>query len=175
LCLCVVAPLRAHAENSDVSALRRELHDLKQVVEHLNERVDGLERQLQPRSQPAPQAATPAAMPPAAAPPAAVPPAAVPPAAAPAAPAAPAPPAVQAAAAPATPGQSPRERWRQISRGMSRQEVEGLLGPPQRTMEVNLRTVWYYTYPEVGSGSVVFGPEGGGVDDWQTPPFRTWW
>jgi len=149
LCLCAAAPLVARAEDGrgetgDVPALQQEVRDLKDVVQRLGERVEGLEKQLQPPSQPAPQAA-----------------------------AAPAPPVPQPSA-PVTPGDSAREHWRQVSHGMSAQEVETLLGHPQRTMKVNLRTVWYYTYPEVGSGSIVFASDGG-VEDWQTPPFRTWW
>lgn len=154
LCLCVAIPLAARGENSETTALRREVSDLKQVVQHLSERVEGLEKQLLPRSASDPQAA-------------AAPETPVPLVSAPATPA-------PRGAAPATPGDSIRNHWRQISRGMTTQEVETLLGRPQRTMNVNLRTVWYYTYPEVGSGSVVFAPEGG-VDDWQTPPFNTWW
>jgi len=144
LSLCVLAPLAARAEDSETTTLREEVTDLKQIIQHLNERVEGLEKQLVPQPESAPQAAaapaTPAAQPP----------------------------------APAAPGQSIREHWRQIDHGMTVENVEALIGRPQRTMTVNLKTIWYYTYPEVGSGSIVFAQDGA-VDDWQTPPFNTWW
>jgi hypothetical protein len=143
LSLCGLVPAAVHAENHETTTLRQEVTDLKQIIQHLNERVEGLEKQLAPQPESAPQAAaapvTPAAQPPT-----------------------------------ATPGESIRERWRQIDRGMTVQNVEALIGPPQRTMTVNFKTVWFYTYPEVGSGSIVFAQDGG-VDDWQTPPFNTWW
>ena len=143
LSLGVCAPLAARGENSDAAALRQEVDDLKQVIQHLNERVEGLEAQLPTGSESGPQAA-----------------------------AAPATPVAQPSAS-ATSGDSIRARWREIDHGMTTQAVEALIGRPQRTMTVNLKTVWYYTYPEVGSGSIVFAQDGG-VDDWQTPPF-TWW
>lgn len=144
LSLGACTPLAARGENSDAAALRQEVNDLKQVIQHLNERVEGLEMQLQPGSDSDPQAA-----------------------------AAPTPPVAQPSASPA-PGESIRDHWRQIDHGMTAQEVEALIGHPQRTMTVNLKAVWYYTYPEVGSGSIVFAQDGS-VDDWQTPPFNTWW
>lgn len=144
LLLCLAIPLAARAEDSQPTTLRQEVIDLKQAVQHLTERVEGLEKQILPRSESVPQAAATPATP------------------------------VPRVSAPATPGDSIRKHWREISRGMSAQDVETLIGRPQRTMNVNLRTVWYYTYPEVGSGSIVFAPEGG-VDDWQAPPFNTWW
>ena len=143
LSLAVVAPVAARGETSEAAALHQEVTDLKQVIQHLNERVEGLEKQLQ-RSESAPQAA-----------------------------AAPATPVAQPSAS-ATPDESIRARWQRIDHGMTVQDVEALLGHPQRTMTVNLKTVWYYAYPEVGSGSIVFAQDGG-VDDWQTPPFNTWW
>jgi hypothetical protein len=143
LSLCVFAPLAARAEDSETTGLRQEVTDLKQIIQHLNERVEGLEKQLpQPASDPQ-AAAAPATL------------------------------TVQPSA-PATPGASIREHWRQIDHGMTVQNIEALIGRPQRTMTVNLKTVWYYTYPEVGSGSIVFAQDGL-VDDWQTPPFNTWW
>ena len=142
LSLCVFAPLAARAEDTETTGLRQEVTDLKQIIQHLSERVEGLEKQLTPQPESGSEAA--------AAPPI--------PAAQPSAPA---------------PSESIRERWRQIDRGMTLQNVEALIGRPQRTMTVNQKTVWYYTYPEVGSGSIVFA-EDGGVDDWQTPPFNTW-
>jgi hypothetical protein len=143
LSLCVFAPMAARAETSETTGLRQEVTDLKQIIQHLNERVEGLEKQLAPQPESGPQAA-----------------------------AAPATPAAQPSAP--APSDSIREHWRQIDRGMTVQNIEALIGPPQRTMTVNLKTVWYYTYPEVGSGSIVFAQDGG-VDDWHTPPFNTWW
>ncbi len=74
----------------------------------------------------------------------------------------------------ATGGQDAGERWSEVKRGMSKTEVETLLGQANRTMDVSTRTVWYYQYSNAGSGSVVFAGDGS-VIDWQTPPFGTWW
>lgn len=143
--LAVGTPLAASAETGEVAALRQEVTELKQVVERLDGRVERLERQLS--SSPSKSSFEGSQSP-----------------------AAPVPPSP----APAAPAESVRDHWRRIDHGMTTQEVEALLGPPQRTMTVNTRTVWYYTYPEVGSGSVVFAPDDG-VADWQVPPFNTWW
>ncbi len=147
----------AHAESSEVAALRKEVKTLTNVVLRLEGRVGQLERQLAagaespPRAVASPQAPTPPRL-----------------AAAPAD--APTPPPT-----PPTVARDPiRDHWHGISRGMTTQAVEALLGRPQRTMTVNTQTVWYYTYPDVGSGSVVFAYDGT-VIDWQTPPFSTWW
>jgi len=141
----VGTPLAARAETGEVAALRQEVTELKQVVERLDGRVERLERQL---SSPPAKSSFQGSQ----------------------SPAAPVPPSP----APAAPAESVRDHWRRIDHGMTTQEVEALLGPPQRTMKVNTRTVWYYTYPDVGSGSVVFAPDDG-VADWQVPPFNTWW
>ena len=66
------------------------------------------------------------------------------------------------------------QRWRTLERGMTAEAVEALLGPPQRIIEVDSKIVWYYRYPNVGAGSVVFTPEKR-VAGWQKPPFHGWW
>jgi hypothetical protein len=71
-------------------------------------------------------------------------------------------------------GTTPQERWRKIEHGMPVEQVEALLGPPQRTVKIEAKTLWYYSYPEIGSGSIVFVQDGG-VVDWQPPPFSVWW
>lgn len=65
-------------------------------------------------------------------------------------------------------------RWHQVHRGVSKADVEALLGQPSRRLAFDARTVWYYQYVNVGNGSVVFADDGS-VIDWQTPPFGTWW
>jgi hypothetical protein len=75
---------------------------------------------------------------------------------------------------PASPLTALRERWQKVGRGLSVHEVEELLGRPQRTAKVDAKTVWYYSYPDVGNGSVVFVQDDG-VIDWQPPPFSVWW
>jgi TolA-binding protein len=66
------------------------------------------------------------------------------------------------------------QRWRNLERGMTTQAVETLLGLPQRVMEVDSKIVWYYRYPNVGAGSVLFTPDKR-VVGWQKPPFHGWW
>lgn len=145
----------AMAEDGDVGALRVEIEQLKRIVEQLDSTAQRLEAQ---HGQPA--------VPPHAAPPHVAPP-----------PAATAPPAVPLAA-PATPVPNPevtiQERWRRIDHGLTMEQVEALLGRPNRTVPIVPKTVWYYSYPAIGNGSVVFGADGT-VSDWQTPPFNTWW
>lgn len=82
---------------------------------------------------------------------------------------APIPPATRADA-----GQDAGERWSEVKRGMSKAEVETLIGQPSRTMDVSTRTVWYYQYSNMGSGSVVFADDGRVIDS-QKPPFAAWW
>jgi hypothetical protein len=71
----------------------------------------------------------------------------------------------------ATPGL--KDRWQSVKRGMTTQEIEALLGRPTRTMKLTPRTIWYYSYTDIGNGSVVFTDDG--VIDWQSPPLNTWW
>jgi hypothetical protein len=65
-------------------------------------------------------------------------------------------------------------RWRTLERGMTAEAVEALLGLPQRVIEVDSKIVWYYRYPNIGAGSVVFNPDKR-VSGWQKPPFHGWW
>lgn len=81
--------------------------------------------------------------------------------------------AAESAPTPAS-GTGPQECWGRVTRGMTFNDVEALLGHPQRTMDLSPKTLWYYSYRDVGSGSVVFTRERG-VIDWQAPPFNTWW
>jgi len=76
-----------------------------------------------------------------------------------------------AAPASATPGL--RDRWQRVKRGMTTQEIEALLGRPTRTMKLTPKTIWYYSYTDIGNGSVVFTDDS--VIDWQSPPLNTWW
>ncbi|MBI1817612.1 MAG: hypothetical protein HYR72_21760 [Deltaproteobacteria bacterium] len=135
------------AESNDIDDLRQEVTALKQTLQVLDTRVEGLERQVSSR----PESTAPAA--------------AVLENAAPAA---------RSATTPSIPRANAREGWHNITRGMSLQQVEALIGRPERTMNVSANTVWYYSYPDVGSGSVVFAADGS-VIDWQHPPFNTWW
>ncbi|MBE0617432.1 MAG: outer membrane protein assembly factor BamE [Proteobacteria bacterium] len=66
-----------------------------------------------------------------------------------------------------------RRAWREVHRGMTKQEVNKLLGFPMGTMDQGNQTVWYYEYPEVGSETVVLSPEGK-VTGWQKPPLGPW-
>jgi TolA-binding protein len=66
------------------------------------------------------------------------------------------------------------QRWRTLERGMTAEAVEALLGLPQRVIEVDSKIVWYYRYPNVGAGSVVFTADKR-VSGWQKPPFHGWW
>lgn len=161
LCVALLTPLvyapAARAQGDDVDSLRQELGDLKRAVERLDAHVQRLEQQPSP----APTVTAPAGQPPVPSPvvtppqtPIAAPPARETP-----------PPSAEAGV---------RQRWREVDYGMTTEQITALLGPPQRTMDLNPKTVWYYTYPEIGNGSVVFTADSG-VIDWQPPPFNLWW
>ncbi len=158
--LWVALPPAARAETGEITALRQEVSELKQVVQRLDQRVERLEARLSPESKvSSPEAsAAPAPASAASGQPSTAPPQALQPAA----------PATTVSSA------SARDHWHRIDHGMTPEEVKALLGPPQRTMTVNAKTIWYYAYPDIGAGSIVFAPDDG-VDDWQTPPFNTWW
>jgi hypothetical protein len=67
-----------------------------------------------------------------------------------------------------------RDHWQSVKQGMTTQQIEALLGRPDRTVKLPSKNVWYYSYPDVGNGSVVFA-EDGTVIDLQAPPFNSWW
>jgi hypothetical protein len=133
------------AAQSDDATLRNEVGALHRTVDDLNAKIQDLERRLVGRPQPPAENVV-------------VPPAAD----------------TTGPAAAAAHERDPEERWHDIERGMSKADVEAVIGRPSRAMDVSPRTVWYYQYARVGSGSVVFASDGS-VIDWQTPPFGTWW
>lgn len=70
-------------------------------------------------------------------------------------------------------GIAPPEAWQSVHSDLSAGEVRKLLGEPARRFQLGNRLVWYYVYPGVGRGSVMFD-QSGHVVDWQRPPF-SWW
>ena len=67
-----------------------------------------------------------------------------------------------------------KDQWRRVEHGMSGEEIRKLLGPPSREFSVDGKPVWYYAYPGIGNGSVMFSRDGRIVADWQHPPFGFW-
>jgi hypothetical protein len=61
-----------------------------------------------------------------------------------------------------------RDQWRGVHRGMTKEQIGSVLGPPTRMLEINSKPLWYYEYT-FGAGSVAFTQEGV-VEDWQRPP-----
>jgi hypothetical protein len=78
--------------------------------------------------------------------------------------------AVATAGAPEHPSAAaaPRKSWRSLHPGQGTVEVASLLGEPASRFELPGRTVWYYRYPDLGPGSVVFDGAGN-VSSWQIP------
>jgi len=139
-----LAPAVAGGQTGETETLRQQVEELTRTVDRLNKTVEGLERQLGDRAQV--KDGAPLATP------------------------TPAPEARAAVPSAA----KPQERWHGLATGMTVHQVEALLGRPDRTLDLSPNTLWYYTYPDVGSGSVVFANDGT-VSDWQPPPFSTWW
>ncbi len=64
-----------------------------------------------------------------------------------------------------------RDGWKKLKSGLTQEEVKGLLGAPQQSFTLGGKLVWYYNYPAVGSGSVMFDTNGHVVGH-QAPPFN---
>lgn len=60
--------------------------------------------------------------------------------------------------------------WDQLRRGLSKTELQQLLGEPASRLKLEQKILWYYTYPAIGSGSIMFDYSGK-VSAWQKPPF----
>lgn len=154
--LALLGTQAAWAGEPDVATLQGEVQALQTMVLQLNARVERLEGASPPAtastaavSAPAKATALPATMPAA---PVAVPLAAQPaPVAAPLA-------ALQPGATPADLGPEAllRINWAKIDAAMPAGEVSALLGKPSKIFTVDGRTVWYYVYPSIGTGSVFF-------------------
>jgi uncharacterized membrane protein len=143
----------ARAADPDVARLEREVAALKEVVQHLQARVDRLESPPTAAEQSA--SGIPRTAPPA--PSETVSQAvsrAAPKAALPAAPIA----ALQPGADPlaASPQAQLRANWSKIEPGIDADEVSRLLGAPTRKLRLDGRSAWYYSYPALGNGSVFF-------------------
>jgi len=78
-----------------------------------------------------------------------------------------------ASAAPATSLVALKKNWSQVERGTPREQVQLLLGTPQKVLRIDGALVWYYTYPGIGAGSVFFNASGK-VSSLQSPSFG-WW
>jgi hypothetical protein len=67
-----------------------------------------------------------------------------------------------------------KAQWRSIKAGMSSEEIRKLLGTPSREFALDGKPVWYYSYPGIGNGSVMFSRDGHTVAGWQHPPYGFW-
>jgi hypothetical protein len=67
-----------------------------------------------------------------------------------------------------------KDQWRSIKAGMSGKEIEKLLGTPSRKFTLDGKPVWYYAYPGIGNGSVMFSRDDRTVAGGQQPPFGFW-
>jgi hypothetical protein len=144
----------ALAENKEIADLRRAMEELKRAVEKLDERLKNLEYRLSEESAENPAKKEAAGQ------------------TVPAAPSRQSP-QPQPKGLSKTQEQAIRDRWKDLRRGMTPQEVESVLGKPEQTMEVDRQIMWYYRYSGVGA-SVVFTPDGH-VSGWQKPPFGLLW
>ncbi len=61
--------------------------------------------------------------------------------------------------------------WKRLRHGLSKSELQQLLGEPASKFKLDRQTLWYYKYPGIGVGSVMLGRDGK-VSGWQQPPFR---
>ena len=63
--------------------------------------------------------------------------------------------------------------WQKLKQGMTMDQVEQTLGPPEFTEQRESETVWFYHYENIGNGSLTFRQDGSLVS-WQGPP-HGWW
>lgn len=73
----------------------------------------------------------------------------------------------------ASPGKL-REKWNALRDHMTTAQVTTLLGAPSRKFKLDRNTAWYYDYPDIGVGSVMFAVDGY-VTGWQRPPLGWPW
>jgi hypothetical protein len=66
-----------------------------------------------------------------------------------------------------------RESWGHVDKGMTREQIGGLLGPPTKETRIDGKLVWYYYYPGIGGASVFFNGDGR-VSSSQRPTVG-WW
>ncbi len=66
-----------------------------------------------------------------------------------------------------------RESWSRVNKGMSEAEIAELLGAPTTETYINGRRVWYYYYPGIGGASVFF--RGDSRVSSHQAPFIGWW
>jgi hypothetical protein len=144
--LATVIGLPAWGQDSDTEALRKEIEQLRQKVQKLEEQ----------------QAAKPEAGRAAVSPEQTSPAAAGQPAAQSASPT-PAPTSVTAL----------RESWSRVARNMSQAEIAEVLGQPNKKTRIDGKLVWYYYYPGIGGASMFF-KSNGQVSSYQ-PPNVGWW
>jgi hypothetical protein len=186
----------ALADDQSAAALKRQLEEVKQQLHDLQLKVQRIEAEL--GAAPSPAAAAPAPVVPstgspppretaaqtgrgaAPAPSSSTTPAMASPPAGSAAPSA-APPIAAGTSPPpaAVPGafqwrETVKDHWGGVKAGMSSEEIRKLLGTPSREFTLDGKPVWYYSYPGIGNGSVMFSRDGRTVAGWQHPPFGFW-
>lgn len=153
LCYCLLATAATD------ESLPRQIEQLRRQLHELETRIQQLEQSQHAGSMPAGDTAVPAA----ATSRARAAPAA---AATGAAPVSPLDPALQSLG-------RLKDAWKGISSGMNQPQVRERLGDPDRELKIDGKPVWHYSYPGVGSGSVVFSVVGR-VIGVQQPPFSFW-
>jgi SmpA / OmlA family len=143
------ALLPAHAQEQDPASLQKEVDQLRQEVQSLKEQVKSLQE--------APTAATPPQTQPAVKQPT------------------PAPNQVEPAPAkpPAGSITALRESWSHVEKGMTKAQIQEVLGPPTNELTINSKLVWYYYYAGIGGSSVFFNADGR-VSSHQRPTVG-WW
>jgi hypothetical protein len=184
----------AQAEEGNEAALRRQLEEVQQQLHELQFKVQRMESELGATQAPSPAVdvapsagSTPPSAPampigigaapmpsPTAAPAPVVPSTARQPAAVPA--------RVEAGTSPSSAAvpeafqwrEMLKDQWHNVKAGMSSEEIRKLLGTPSREFTLDGKPVWYYSYPGIGNGSVMFSRDGHTVAGWQHPPYGFW-
>jgi len=156
----LIASSPVRADVPDTAALQKEIQALKATVQALESRVSQLEARdvhASPRATPAPQSASDdVQMAPVATADSATTKRAAPT------------PVVPAGSTYMSPEAALRSNWSKVTPGMDQHAVTQLLGTPSMKSTLDGRTVWFYTYPGTGRGSVFF-TDAGKVSSRQSP------
>jgi hypothetical protein len=170
----MVSMMPAQAEEGNEAALKRQLDEVQQQLHELQFKVLDIESRIGAAQAPSP-AAVPASIPSPTPPPVIVAPSTI-------TQPAPAPVRVESgtsrssAVVPAAFQwrEMLKDQWHSVMAGMSAEEIGKLLGTPSRKLTLDGKPVWYYSYPGIGNGSVMFSRDGHTVAGWQHPPFGFW-